>query len=464
MFRLIIFSLLVFQFCFGFAFAKVPQTGQITCYDGVNNVIPCSGTGQDGDYQAGIVRALTRDNVTNIVTDNSTCLQWADFDNDLTYNWNEAENYCKSLNIGGNNWRMPTIEELRTIINYDNGTFPYVFNKFLSFNNNATYWSSRSYAKDRSKAWALILGLGHQTQLDKTSQAKVRCVSGTGFLRHMFARDNKTGIVTDYANKLMWQDNETITASMHDAIKYCESLQLGGYTDWRLPNFLELYTLADANLSDYALNSIFQSRGNKSQFWSSTIVSYNHSFGWDVNFLFPGDDWDFRSDEDSVRCVRTISDCYHSNYTLSFNPSHPLSYVMSPTRSKFTYGPAKIPVLDNNSANCKPISVGDLSDGKFTLTIRTPNFSEPMDVYLGILVPEISSEIYLFNHCNGFRPLSKGLVPWKKNITCGIDETLFYKIPLENLPPGHYYFVILIAPSGVSPISDYVMWITNFTN
>jgi len=55
--------------------------------------------------------------------------------------------------------------------------------------------------------------------------------------------DNGDGTVTDTERLLMWQkgDNgEEITFA--EALKYCGTLRLGGYTDWRLPLAEELDT------------------------------------------------------------------------------------------------------------------------------------------------------------------------------------------------------------------------------
>lgn len=50
----------------------VPKTGQTTCYDANGSVIPCAGTGQDGDIQAGVAWPDPRftDNGNGTVTDN----------------------------------------------------------------------------------------------------------------------------------------------------------------------------------------------------------------------------------------------------------------------------------------------------------------------------------------------------------------------------------------------------------
>ena len=32
--------------------------------------------------------------------------------------WDDAEKYCNNLILDGQNWRLPTIEELSTLVNY----------------------------------------------------------------------------------------------------------------------------------------------------------------------------------------------------------------------------------------------------------------------------------------------------------------------------------------------------------
>jgi hypothetical protein len=52
-------------------------------------------------------------------------------------------------------------------------------------------------------------------------------------------RNDTLDIVTDYDRNLMWEDGEhTIsnTLNWNNANNYCDTLELGGYTDWRLPH------------------------------------------------------------------------------------------------------------------------------------------------------------------------------------------------------------------------------------
>lgn len=57
---------------------SLPRTGQTTCYDTAGAVIPCAGTGQDGDELQGVAWPSPRftDNGNGTVTDNLTGLIW----------------------------------------------------------------------------------------------------------------------------------------------------------------------------------------------------------------------------------------------------------------------------------------------------------------------------------------------------------------------------------------------------
>jgi hypothetical protein len=49
--------------------------------------------------------------------------------------------------------------------------------------------------------------------------------------------DNGDGTVTDTRRKIMWQKGDNgKEVTFEEAQKYCMTLRLGGYADWRLPN------------------------------------------------------------------------------------------------------------------------------------------------------------------------------------------------------------------------------------
>ena len=58
---------------------QLPRTGQTKCYDTSGTQISCTGTGQDGEIQAGVAWPSPRfvDNGNETVTDNLTGIMWS---------------------------------------------------------------------------------------------------------------------------------------------------------------------------------------------------------------------------------------------------------------------------------------------------------------------------------------------------------------------------------------------------
>lgn len=125
-----------------------------------------------------------------------------------------------------------------------------------------------------------------------------------------YIRDNTKEIVLDTSTYLVWQDSaatigDSNKKSWSDSISYCESLVLGGSSDWRLPNLNELYMLVDKTNHTPAIDSEFENVVNE-YYWSSTTVATNVNAAWSIDFKF-GNDYeggDKTSDAYSVRCVR----------------------------------------------------------------------------------------------------------------------------------------------------------------
>ncbi len=59
----------------------------------------------------------------------------------------------------------------------------------------------------------------------------------------MSYKDNGDGTITDLNTGLMWQKSPGEKVTWEDAKRNAESLNLGGYTDWRVPTIKELYSL-----------------------------------------------------------------------------------------------------------------------------------------------------------------------------------------------------------------------------
>lgn len=59
-------------------------------------------------------------------------------------------------------------------------------------------------------------------------------------------RDNGDGTITDLNTGLMWsKDVDKKKVSLNEAKEYARRVMLGGYSDWRVPNIKELYSLID---------------------------------------------------------------------------------------------------------------------------------------------------------------------------------------------------------------------------
>jgi len=103
----------------------------------------------------------------SIVIDHKTCLEWSDVAGQMS--WYDAKKYASSL---GDGWRLPTIDELETLVDrfrFDPASsFPGMPSKL--------FWSSSSYAGGSSCAWFVRFNDGYVYYYDKTLPYYVRCV------------------------------------------------------------------------------------------------------------------------------------------------------------------------------------------------------------------------------------------------------------------------------------------------
>ncbi len=67
--------------------------------------------------------------------------------------------------------------------------------------------------------------------------------------------DNIDGTVTDHNTGLIWeQAHHETKLEYYEAETYCEDLELGGLTEWRLPTIKELFSLANFKVNDRSLH------------------------------------------------------------------------------------------------------------------------------------------------------------------------------------------------------------------
>ena len=108
--------------------------------------------------QAEVMGEKFIDNGDGTILDKETGLMWAKKGSDRELNFKDAEKYCKGFDLAGHkDWRLPTIKELISIIDYErrNPTIDPVFECKSSW-----YWSGTGYAGDSGGAWYVYFGGG----------------------------------------------------------------------------------------------------------------------------------------------------------------------------------------------------------------------------------------------------------------------------------------------------------------
>ncbi|MDE3743834.1 DUF1566 domain-containing protein [Maribacter polysaccharolyticus] len=96
-------------------------------------------------------------------------------------------------------------------------------------------------------------------------------------------QDNGDGTVTDLNTGLMWQQTPDFERhNYYDAFDYVDELEIGGYTDWRLPTIKELYSLLYSNGSLDASGSA----GSQPYLYDEYF-----DFEYEENMLYAGQYW-----------------------------------------------------------------------------------------------------------------------------------------------------------------------------
>lgn len=156
------FSCFILLCSFSFSLAAtidLPRTGQTKCYDGTGAEIPCAGTGQDGEIQAGVAWPSPRFSVgTDCVTDNLTGLMWSKNANlpGSTSTWADALTYVNGSGLCGHtDWRLPNMNEIESLSHAQGDTRVWLEQQgFMSvLRPYADYWSSTTDAYSLTRAW-----------------------------------------------------------------------------------------------------------------------------------------------------------------------------------------------------------------------------------------------------------------------------------------------------------------------
>ncbi|EPG50066.1 putative Ig domain-containing protein [Leptospira kirschneri] len=182
------------------------KTMQTNCWNTTGTIdttcVATSSAGQDGKLQKGTTPSFTNQTVNiavgvdhYITVDNNTGLVWKTCHEgrtnstcaggaDVYYNLASATTACTNLNTGTGyanrtNWRLPTISEMETLVDFNVATSPRTFvTSFPGTSGSYYYWSSNLYLPDTTKSLVLYFSSGSTTWTDKTVAGSLtRCVS-----------------------------------------------------------------------------------------------------------------------------------------------------------------------------------------------------------------------------------------------------------------------------------------------
>jgi hypothetical protein len=165
--------------------------------------------------------------------------------------WSEAIAYCDALRWGDkDDWYLPDSYEVMSIfdivksgdtgVRIDPAVFPH---------SSWAYWSSHRAAG--STVLGIQFRFGDPIVLTDGGPFLVRCVRrgssrNAAYVGTRFTSSTVDGqkLISDPATGMVWQGRHTAVLPMAKWLDHCDSLSWGGFNDWRLPTYKELYGIA----------------------------------------------------------------------------------------------------------------------------------------------------------------------------------------------------------------------------
>jgi len=244
------------------------------------------------------------------VTDTQTGLMWQEkevYDISLE----QAEQAAVNLSLAGyNDWRIPTVTELLSVVN-DNLNKP-PFESILGTSKSEYFWSAEHVSGDSRKTWVLNAGGGIGDKNPEESHASggdkiysLKCVRGNLHVPDTRFIENGDGTVTDNFTGLMWLQKSSGEMDLQNAQTYAKSLSLAGYDDWRLPDMTELAMLCDRNQTNPALNRIVFSSIFPGKYWTASALAGQMDKQWFVDLSKGMSGYESPNSGLYVPCVRS---------------------------------------------------------------------------------------------------------------------------------------------------------------
>jgi hypothetical protein len=240
--------------------------------------------------------------------DGSTCASRSN-----TYTFDQANALSGSVTFAGqSDWRLPTIRELQSIVNYSTANPSRDASAFPDSSRWYWYvWSSTAYAGNTSLRWAINFADGYLDSNAVRQLFHVRLVRAGSSLPAM----NLARPTTDYADLgngtvlhtptgLVWQRClqgqvwiGSACTGTPDFFTWDEANVLTsnatGKTDWRLPSPAEMLSLFDYTKSKPAANIDVFPNNTWWDTWSNTLNAGNSNMAWGLisssGSLLPGE-------------------------------------------------------------------------------------------------------------------------------------------------------------------------------
>jgi len=305
---------------------NIPKTGQTMTH----------AMGDDGNVQAGVEWPAQRftDNGDGTVTDNLTGLMWLKdggcFKNSrgsalntiAGLNNHTGRNTCLGYTADYTDWRLPTANELKSLVNYGTpDSAQWLNSEGFANMKSAYYWSATTYPWNAAKAWMVSMYNGTEklgaknnvymlpvriatsVNASKSGRAVIYTPTDGSYINEKVEwpaprfTDNGDGTVTDSLTGLMWlkdggclkkrwSDTLNIIVDFNsNSLSYSCLGYTANYTDWRMPNVKELESMINYDVSDSAgwLNSAGFTNVKYSSYWSSTTSQKSAAQAWMIN-------------------------------------------------------------------------------------------------------------------------------------------------------------------------------------
>ena len=216
-----------------------------------------------------------------LIINRNTGLMWQQKITEESYTWENAIAHCENLTYAGyDDWRLPSVKELMSIIVSSgymveyNMTFFNFFPEHADYADRFRFWTSNWAVYAYEYAWYLTFYNNKIEAYKATDTNLAMCVRGEELPEGEFevSEINGNAVVTDSTTGLMWQQVPGKATVWKQALYYCEHLVYAGYSDWRLPNRSEILSLINYDKAYPA--SDFPGIYSSSDVYSSTTTFY----------------------------------------------------------------------------------------------------------------------------------------------------------------------------------------------